>query len=107
MTNVYVLDGVKAAREGAGLSTTALAAKAGITGRTLAAIEAKSHGARRKLLLNVRHAINTATGNANFSAEPVLANGLPSTGNTSTSKRFPKGIRVEFTKKRNRDVRKV
>jgi transcriptional regulator with XRE-family HTH domain len=107
MPQFYVLDGVKPAREKAGLSAAGLAAQTGITPRTLAAIEAKSQGARRKILLNVKHAINQAAGGASFAAEPVLASGLPAPGNTSTSKRFPKKIRVEFTKKRNRAVRKA
>jgi transcriptional regulator with XRE-family HTH domain len=105
MPQYYVLDGVAPAREKAGLSAEALAAKAGITPRSLATIEAKSHGARRKVLLSVKHAINKAAGGASFAAEPVLTQGLPAPGATSTSKRFPKGIRVEFTKKRNRAVR--
>jgi DNA-binding XRE family transcriptional regulator len=105
MSNRYVLDGVKSAREGAGLSVAALAAKAGITAHTLTAIEAKSHGLRRKTLLNVKHAINTATGSHGFAGEPTLANALPAARRNSVSKRFPKRLRVEYTKKRNRAVR--
>jgi DNA-binding XRE family transcriptional regulator len=105
MPQFYVLDGVQAAREKVGLSQAALSAKAGITSRSLASIEAKTHGARKKVLMTVKHAINAAEGGASFVAEPALAPGLPAPGKTSTSKRFPKGIRVEFTKKRNRAVR--
>ena len=105
MPQFYVLDGVKAAREGLGLSVADLSAKAGIHARSLAAIEAKSKGARRKVLLNVKHVINKTSGGAGFAAEPVLAKGLPAPGGTSVSKRFPKRIRVEYTKKRNRAVR--
>lgn len=105
MPQYYVLEGVKPAREKSGLSAADLAAKAGITQKTLAAIETKSHGARRKILLGVKHAINNAAGGADFAAEPVLTKGIAAPGATSTSKRFPKRIRVEFTKKRNRAVR--
>lgn len=105
MPQFYVLDGVKPAREKAGLSTAALAAKAGITERSLLSIESKSQGARRKILLAVKHAINQAAGGDGFAAEPALVKGLPAPGTNSASKRFPKGIRVEFTKKRNRAVR--
>lgn len=107
MPQFYVLDGVKSARETAGLSLADLSAKAGITARSLAAIEAKATGARRKVLMTVKHAINTSAGGASFAAEPALAKGLPAPGNTSVSKRFPKRLRVEFTKKRNRAARKA
>jgi transcriptional regulator with XRE-family HTH domain len=105
MPQYYVLDGVAAARQAAGLSVQQLADKAGLTARKLSAIEAKAEGARRKLLLEIRHAVNTTTGSASFAAEPVLTKGIAAPGQTSTVKRLPKGIRVDGTKKGKRRVR--
>lgn len=106
MSHTYVLDGVRTHREKNGLSAAELARRVGITERSLSGIETKAHGARRKILIGLRDAINKAAGNAAFEGQPVLAPaGTAKPGQTSTSQRFPKGIRVEFTKKRNRAVR--